>query len=181
MFIKTFYLVIFLACCAVIVTGCNNPSTVGPDPSAAAPKITPKETEGSGGDYPRFAIKRIEPDGTIHEETGNAVLPEVLQKEFQQIDWNKRASKPSLAVELDVDNSLKIALSPDATENEGLLIAVWARPGPELAGATSKIVRRSKPLRDGDQALTLLNAFAKGDENFESLVEWEIDAPAPGN
>ena len=141
MFIKTYYLTIFLASCAVIITGCNDPSTVGPDQSAADLNAILKETGGSEGDYPRFATKRIEPNGTIHEETGNVILPEVLQKEFQQIDWSKPASRPSLAVELDVDNSLKIALSPDATENEGLLIAVWARPGPELAGATSASVR----------------------------------------
>ena len=108
-------------------------------------------------------------------------MPEVLEGEFKQLDWSNPLNKPSLAVELAADSKLRITLSPDASEDGEELIAIWTRPGPQLGATTSITVRRSKPLHNGEQALSLLNAFARGDDGFESLVEWLDKAPDSAN
>ncbi len=177
-------IVLAVAC----ISGCS-PNSV---PSAAEP---PKEQSQPAGDvvleeqYPQLKLKWIEADGKQIESTGSPVSAtaaslRVVEDKFRQLDWNNPASKPSLAIELAEDRSLTMMLSPDSTGDHQEIIAVSRKPGPSNGNATTTIVRRSRPLKDAEQALQLLQSYTKDDGEFESLVEWvnqDSDSSAKGD
>jgi len=158
------------------ISGCspsNAPSTAGP----------PKEQSQPAGDvaseehYPRLNWKWSEADGNEIESTGSPVSASdasfrIVEDKIRQLDWNNSASKPSLAIEHAEDRSLTIMLSPEPTGDHDEMIAVVRKPGPKYGNTTSIIVRHSRPLKDIEQALSLLRSYTKDDGAFESLVEW---------
>ncbi len=150
-------------------SGC--PSTSSP-PQRASPSTASVSDEGSHPSYPRQFAKYVDPEHGEIEEWGSPVAASIVEQWFHKLDWSDPASKPRLGVELALNSSLEITLSPDATENHVEMIAVWTRPGPQLGAATSVMVRRSKPLKDAEQGMALLHSFAKRGDEFESLAEW---------
>ena len=161
---------------AASISGCS-PSNA---PSHAEP---PKEqSQPAGGvaseeQYPRLYWKWIEADGKEIESTGSPISASdasfrIVEDKFRQLDWNDSASNPSLAIEHAEDRSLTIMLSPNPTGGHNEMIAVVRKPGPTYENITSIIVRHSRPLKDAEQALSLLRSYAKDNEEFESFVEW---------
>ncbi len=168
-------LIVFIFC--VTFAGCSKSGT--PDPNLASTAVEqPGTTDGVS--FPRLVIASLGANGFPEESAGNAVTPKILDQQFSTLNWADLTSKPSIAVELADDRSLKIALSSDATGNQVNMIAIWREPGPQYGNTTSIIVRRSKPLKDAEQALSLLNLYASHDNQFESVVDWadqKADAP----
>lgn len=143
----------------------------------------PKEQPQPAGDiaseeqYPRLNWKWIEAGGNEIQSTGSPISTSdasfrVVEDKLRQLDWNNSASKPSLAIEHAKDRSLTIMLSPDTTGDHDEMIAVVRKPGPKFGNTTSIIVRHSRPLKDADQALSLLRSYAEDNVDFESLVDW---------
>jgi hypothetical protein len=168
-------LIVFIFC--VTFAGCSKSDT--PEPNLASTAVE-QPGMSDGVSFPRLVIASLGANGFPEESAGNAVTPEILDQQFRTLNWADLASKPSIAVELAGDRSLRIALSSDATANQVDMIAIWREPGPKYGNTTSIIVRRSKPLKDDEQALFLLNLYANHDNKFESVVDWadqEPDAP----
>jgi hypothetical protein len=158
------------------ISGCS-PSNAPSTADSPKQQFQPAGDVASEEQYPRLNWEWIEADGSETKSTGSPVSTSdaslrIVEDKFRQLDWNNSASKPSLAIEYAEDRSLRIMLSPDPTGNHDEMIAVCREPGPTYGNTTSIIVRRSRPLKDAEQALSLLRSYIKDDGEFESLVDW---------
>lgn len=96
----------------------------------------------------------------------------LVEDKFRELEWNNPLSEPSISVELAEGRSLTIRLSNDSTHDRSELIAVHREPGPQHGNTTTTTLRRSRPLKDAQQALALLRAYTQDNGEFKSLVEW---------
>ncbi|MEL7498307.1 MAG: hypothetical protein AAFN77_11910 [Planctomycetota bacterium] len=126
-----------------------------------------------GDEYPRLIWKSTHvSSGSNATGTMAATNFDVVEDRMSQLDWSNEASDlPSMIVELDSNNSLTIEMVASEEATERPIVATWKRAG-ETKGSTTAIqTKTSKPLKDVDQALTLLRAHFAG-EDLEPLAEW---------
>ena len=173
--IRRFHVVLTpLVYVAILACGCssNEPVSSGTsDPTDTSSATAPQ--------FPRYVVSWHESSGVEHEESGNAVTPEILARQYEKLNWTDPSQSPSLAVARQADEMLAVKSVDSDNEGSHDLVAVWIRPGPVLGSTTTSIRSESKPL-DGDaHALEILNAFAAQAEDFESLVQWELKNSEP--
>ncbi len=167
---------LLLAALLVAMTGCE------PDTKPQEQPTTPAETAAQEDqpttpteDYPRLTAK--EDGGSLSGIS--PVNPFAVKIFFDRLNWNAPGSKPSLTVELAWDTALTVELSPDSTEDLPEFVALWRQPvskptAEQLqgSGAAAAVIWRSKPFKDVEQALALLQSFTKPDGNIGSKIEW---------
>ena len=165
---------------ATIMVGCTSesaPSLRDRDTSESAASKPPEDDPAE--DYPRITAKWVDSNGLDNSTGANAVLPNVVKMFFEDLNWNDFGSKPRLNVELAWDTALMVELSPNSSEDLPVFVLVWTQPLPQdvaqplsAAGAEGSVQRWSKPLKDSEQALTLLQSFGQHDGKLASQVEW---------
>ena len=76
-------------------------------------------------------------------------------------------------MELDSERSLEFRPESDSLNHQQEFLAIWRQPGPTIAGATSAMVKRSRPIPSVEEALGLLHLFVKNNGDIQAAVEWE--------
>lgn len=147
-------------------------------------KSQPASDVASEEQYPRIRWKWISADGKKIESMGSPISTSdpsirIVEDKFRQLDWSDSALKPTFTIERAGDRSLTIMLSPETSDNHEM-IAVLRIPGLKYGNTTTTLVRRSRPLNNAEQALSLLRSYAVDAGDFESLVDWVAqDADSP--
>ncbi len=130
------------------------------------------------GDYPKFVRAWFLADGSEYSEDASSIAYNpgtraLIEERFKQMEWSNGQAKASFTMQLDAERSLRfISVSDAANDNRGFL-AVWTRPGTPISGATTAIVKRSRPLPGVAEALELLHTYVTNDGDIQSVVEWD--------
>ena len=172
---RFFVLATVLVIGATIMVGCTSesaPSLRDGDTSESAASKPPE-------DYPRITAKWLDSNGLNASTGANVVLPDVVKMFYEDLNWNDFGSKPRLNVELAWDTALMVELSPNSSDDLPVFVLVWTQPLPQdvaqslsAANAEGSVQRWSKPLKDSEQALTLLQSFGRHDGKLASQIEW---------
>ena len=111
--------------------------------------------------------------------SGRVASPDIkkIRTKLEELDWSGKADKdPYLVIVRDLHASIRIELAGE-NGNGRTRVAYLKILADELTEENKnqcKLVYRprSKPLKDNDHILNLLNAYLKNDKEFESLAEW---------
>ena len=158
---------------ACVLNGCSSTERAS---SNVSPNSDENNAEESGGEtkYPRFTwhsnADGINTVAWMHVSSFDVV--EALMRRHWTGDSTEH---PSLIVELNQQESLKIERKMFPSASKQTLVAYWAKKVEEDKGEAVVTTRQSKPLRDKEHALDLFRAYLSGDAKFESLTEWELD------
>ena len=153
----------------VFLTGCEKKDEGG----GAAPTESPSSTVSA--DYPKFARTWIDANGLEQSDEANSITQnpktrQLMEERFRQMEWSNGQAKTSFTIELDAGRSLKFR---SASGDQKGFLAIWTRPGPMLGGATSAIVKKSRPIPSAEKALELLHTYVSNDGDIQSATEWE--------
>lgn len=111
---------------------------------------------------------------------GRVTSPDItmIRAKLEELDWSGKADKdPYLVIVRDMYAYIRIELAGEKG-NERARVACLKILAHELTEENKNQCKliyrpRSKPLKDNDHILNLLNAYLKNDKEFESLAEWE--------
>ena len=114
---------------------------------------------------------------------GEVTSPDLkmIKTQMEQLDWSSNASgKTSFGISLGNHNYIRIELTAAEKGKKRARVAVLRIPvsksgnklGGEIVGYATPYPR-SKPLKDSDHVLRLLNSYLKKDNDLESLADWE--------
>jgi hypothetical protein len=153
----------------VFLTGCEKKDEGG----GAAPTESPSSNVSA--DYPKFVRTWIGDNGLEQSDEANSIMQnpktrQLMEERFREMEWSNGQAQASFSIELDAGRSLKFRST--SGDQKGFL-AIWTRPGPMLGGATSAIVKKSRPLPSVGDALELLHIYLTKDGDIQSGVEWE--------
>ncbi len=153
----------------VFLTGCEKKD----EGVGAAPTESPSSTVSA--DYPKFVRTWIAANGLEQSDEANSITQnpktrQLMEERFREMEWTNNQAKASFSIELDAGRSLKFR---SASGDQKGFSAIWTRPGPMLGGATSAIVKKSRPLPTVEDALELLHTYVTNDGDIQSVVEWE--------
>jgi len=172
---------LLLAALLVAMTGCGSDTKPEEQPTTPAETAAQEDQPTTPAeDYPRLTAVRVD-SNDLETSTGSIgiVNPTAVNIHFEQLNWNDPESKPRLTVELAWDTALTVELSPDSTEDLPEFVALWRQPvskptSEQLqgSGAAAAVIWRSKPFKDVEKALALLQSFTKPDGNIGSKIEW---------
>lgn len=153
----------------VFLTGCEKKD----EGVGASPTESPSSTVSA--DYPKFVRTWIATNGLEQLDEANSITQnpktqQLIEERFREMEWSHGQAKASFSIELDAGRSLKFrSVSGD---QKGFL-AIWTRPGPMLGGATSAIVKKSRPIPSAEKALEVLHTYVTNDGDVQTVVEWE--------
>jgi len=133
------------------------------------------QTEASAttesGDYPRFVREWIGANGLEQSDSADSIgYSKLVEERFRAMEWSNDQAKASFTIELDAGRSLKFR---SASGDQKGFSALWTRPGPMLGGATSAIVKKSRPIPSAEKAIELLHTYVSNDGDIQSAAEWE--------
>lgn len=155
-----------------LLSGCDEKSGGADNGSAKSPI-------GSGPvDYPKFVRAWVGADGSEHsDEAGliayNPKTRKLIEDRFKEMEWSDGQSKASFTMQLDAERSLRFVPVPEMSNDNRGFLAVWTRPAPPIAGATSAVVKQSRPLPGVGDALELLDTYISKGGDIQSAVEWD--------
>jgi hypothetical protein len=170
--IPTALLISSLLPAIALLSSCDKKSGGANDESVKSPISTEQEN------YPKFVRAWVGTDGLELSDAGSSISYNpasraLIEKRFKEMDWSNGQAKASFAMQLDAGRSLRfISASDTANENSGF-VAVWTRPGTPIGGATTAIVKKSRPLAGVAEALELLHTYVTTDGDIQSVVEWD--------
>jgi hypothetical protein len=152
-----------------VLSSCGEESGGGDETQTKAPPTT------ESGDYPKFIREWIAANGLEQSDEANSITQnpktrQLMEERFREMEWSNGQAKASFSIELDAGRSLKFR---SASDDQRGFSAIWTRPGPMLGGATSAIVKKSRPLPTVEDALELLHTYVSNDGDIQSVVEWE--------
>ena len=138
----------------------------------------PSTTQNSSDiTYPRLTRMWVNSNGQEESLSGGIVTStkslKFIDEYFQALEWNKPEKKPVIVIALSDADSLEIRLLPNSPSDRPAYVAVWTRPGPTIAGATSSIVKQSQRLDSSEQAIGLLRSYTTEKGDVEELAEWK--------
>jgi hypothetical protein len=156
----------------VFLTACEKKGGGG----GAAPTESPSSTVSA--DYPKFVRTWIAANGLEQSDEANSITHnpktrELIEERFKGMEWSNDQAKASFSIELDAGRSLKFRSESGASQDQQGFTAIWTRPGPMIGGATSAIVKRSRPIPSAENALELLHTYVTRDGDIQSVVEWD--------
>ena len=73
------------------------------------------------------------------------------------MEWSNDQAKASFTIELDAERSLKFRLKSGTSDDQQEILAFKTQPVPSAGGATSSIVKRSRPIRDTEEVLEIMH------------------------
>lgn len=154
-----------------LLSNCEKKSTG----ASTGPVSPPTSTEQ--GDYPKFVRAWVGADGLERSDVASSISynpksKALIEERFKQVEWSNGQAKASFAIQLDAERSLRLISASDAPNEQSGFVAVWTRPGKPIAGATTAIVKRSRPLPSAAEALELLHTYVTSDGDIQSAVEW---------
>lgn len=154
-----------------VLSGCGEKGGGG----AAAPTKAPPTAES--GDYPKFVRKWIGANGLEQSDAADSIANnpktrQLIEERFREMEWSNDQAKASFTIQLDAERSLEFRPEPGASDDQQNFSAIWTRPGPMIGGATSAIVKRSRPIPGADKALEMLDRFIANDGDLQSVAEW---------
>jgi hypothetical protein len=153
----------------VFLTGCEKKD----EGVGAAPTESPSSTVSA--DYPKFVRTWIGDNGLEQSDGADSIIfnpktRQLIEERFREMEWSNGQAKASFSIELDAGRSLKFR---SAAGDQKDFSAIWTRPGPMLGGATSALVKKSRPIPSEEKALELLHTYVSNDGDIQSVVEWE--------
>lgn len=153
----------------VLLTGCEKKD----EGDGAAPTESPSST--ASADYPKFVRTWVAANGLEQSDEANSITQnpktrQLMEQRFREMEWTNDQAKASFSIELDAGRSLKFR---SASGDQKGFSAIWTRPGPMIGGATSAIVKKSRPIPSAEKALELLHTYLSNDGDIQSVVEWE--------
>jgi hypothetical protein len=155
-----------------LLSNCDKKST-GTSTGPATPPISTEQ-----GDYPKLVRAWVGADGSEHSDVANPIgsnpkSRKLIEERFNEMEWSNGQAKAFFAMQLDAGRSLRFISSSDASNENSGFVAVWTRPGTPIGGATTAIVKRSRPLPGVAEALELLHTYVTTDGDIQSVVEWD--------
>jgi hypothetical protein len=152
-----------------LLSGCEEKSG-GTNNGSAKPPIS-----GEPGDYPKFVRTWIGDNGLEQSDGADSIIfnpktRQLIEERFKEMEWSNGQAKASFSIELDAGRSLKFS---SASGDQKGFSAIWTRPGPMLGGATSAIVKKSRPIPSAEKAIELLHTYVSNDGDIQSAAEWE--------
>ena len=130
------------------------------------------------GDYPKFVRAWVGANGLEYSDEASSIgynpkTRALVEERFKEVEWSNGQAKASFAMQLDAERSLRFIPEPDASNDNRGFVAVWTRPGTPIGGATTAIVKKSRPLPGVEDALELLHTYVTIDGDIQSVVEWD--------
>lgn len=155
------------------IVGCGGADEADEDPSK--PAAAPASVEAG---YPKLNRSSLGANGLGEEISLGPILGgpgslEFIDRFFREIDWGEADIQPKIDIELNGAESLEIRLFPNPAAEGTNYVAVWRRPGAEIGGATSSVVKQSTRIESAEQAIGLLRSYITEKGDIESLVEWK--------
>ena len=151
-----------------VLSSCGEKGGGGGEAQTEAPATT------ESGDYPRFVREWIGANGLEQSDSADSIgYSKLVEERFRAMEWSNGQAKASFTIELDAGRSLKFRSESAVSKDQQEFTAIWTRPGPMIGGATSAIVKRSRPLPSVGDALELLHTYLTNDGDIQSVVEWE--------
>lgn len=152
-----------------LLSGCEEKSG-GTNNGSAKPPMSSEP-----GDYPKFVRTWIGNNGLEQSDEANSITQtpktrKLIDERFREMEWSDGQAKASFSIELDAERSLKFR---SASGDQKGFSAIWTRPSPMLGGATSAIVKKSRPIPSAEKALELLHTYLSNVGDIQSVVEWE--------
>jgi hypothetical protein len=148
-----------------VLSSCGEKGGGGGEAQTEAPATT------ESGDYPRFVREWIGANGLEQSDSADSIgYSKLVEERFRAMEWSNDQAKASFTIELDAGRSLKFR---SASGDQKGFLAIWTRPGPMLGGATSAIVKKSRPIPSAEKAIELLHTYVSNDGDIQSAAEWE--------
>jgi hypothetical protein len=168
---KTIWISALLPAIALL-SGCDEKSAAANNGSVKSPISTGQ------GDYPKLVRAWVGADGLEHSDVANPIgsnpkTRKLVEERFKEVEWSNGQAKASFAMQLDAERSLRLISASDAPNENIGFVAVWTRPGKPIGGATTAIVKKSRPLPSVADALELLHTYVTTDGDIQSVVEWD--------
>ena len=158
---------------AMAIAGCGKNGESGDDEEVQTFLALPTIVE----EYPKLICEWECSNG---QEESNSVGPilgsprslKFIDDFFLGMDWSAPETQPSISIKRSEVENLEIRLSSDTVVDNPVFVAVWTRPGPAVAEATSATVRRSQKFSGSEQAIELLRAFVTRKGDVQAAAEW---------
>jgi len=155
-----------------LLSSCDKKSTG----TSTGPVTPPVSTEQ--GAYPKFVRAWVGADGLELSDAASSIsynpgIRALIEERFKEMEWSNAQAKASFAMELDAERSLRFISASDGSNEKSGFVAIWTRPGTPIGGATTAIVKKSRPVPGVEDALELLNTYVTTDGDIQSVVEWD--------